>query len=584
MAIRKFRKNMKPVIWVVTIFFLISLVAGYAMSFQGHSAATNSQIAFKLNGEKVTQMETQRTMAILSENYNRYLGFTVNPEVMNVIGFNEVINKELTLKMAKELKLKISSSEIDDQIDKIKANFKTTKEFKRAIMAQGYTTKTLENEIRESLLIQKVISEINDNIKVTPTEIEKYYNEYKYTMYNGKSLNDVKGQIETTLKTQKGSEKYAIDLAKAKENMKITDVSQNYKEYLETKEFVIEGVTVTNLDYAKKILGSIIANKGDLEKSKVEAKKSLTSEIALLKEAETKGVIVKKYLPLDMEINEAIQGLYSKLKSQVKYTDKDLETYFTENKMQYDTPKSAVADIAVFKVLPSKEDDTKAKAKAEKILKEVTPSNFAKMAKEYSDGPSAPTGGALGEFAKGAMVKPFEEAAFSGKVGEIYPTVVKTQFGYHIIYVESKDEKTEKVKASHILIIPEPSKATLTAKQGEVKEMISDLSNGTITFKDLKNDKNIVFSEKVSNINTSGYISGLGYNDILTKAIFNSKIDKVNFVEDKNDYLIYKKDSQIEAKEAQFKDVKGQVTSEYINSKAQEQLKAIELKIENKVK
>ncbi|WP_297488843.1 SurA N-terminal domain-containing protein, partial [uncultured Cetobacterium sp.] len=311
MAIRKFRKNMKPVIWVVTIFFLISLVAGYAMSFQGHSAATNSQIAFKLNGEKVTQMETQRTMAILSENYNRYLGFTVNPEVMNVIGFNEVINKELTLKMAKELKLKISSSEIDEQIDKIKANFKTTKEFKRAIMAQGYTTKTLENEIRESLLIQKVISEINDNIKVTPTEIEKYYNEYKYTMYNGKSLNDVKGQIETTLKTQKGSEKYAIDLAKAKENMKITDVSQNYKEYLEKKEFVIEGVTVTNLDYAKKILGSIIANKGDLEKSKVEAKKSLTSEIALLKEAETKGVIVKKYLPLDMEINEAIQGLYS---------------------------------------------------------------------------------------------------------------------------------------------------------------------------------------------------------------------------------------------------------------------------------
>ncbi|WP_297406710.1 peptidylprolyl isomerase [uncultured Cetobacterium sp.] len=584
MAIRKFRKNMKPVIWVVTIFFLISLVAGYAMSFQGHSAATNSQIAFKLNGEKVTQMETQRTMAILSENYNRYLGFTVNPEVMNVIGFNEVINKELTLKMAKELKLKISSSEIDEQIDKIKANFKTTKEFKRAIMAQGYTTKTLENEIRESLLIQKVISEINDNIKVTPTEIEKYYNEYKYTMYNGKSLNDVKGQIETTLKTQKGSEKYAIDLAKAKENMKITDVSQNYKEYLEKKEFVIEGVTVTNLDYAKKILGSIIANKGDLEKSKVEAKKSLTSEIALLKEAETKGVIVKKYLPLDMEINEAIQGLYSKLKSQVKYTDKDLETYFTENKMQYDTPKSAVADIAVFKVLPSKEDDTKAKAKAEKILKEVTPSNFAKMAKEYSDGPSAPTGGALGEFAKGAMVKPFEEAAFSGKVGEIYPTVVKTQFGYHIIYVESKDEKTEKVKASHILIIPEPSKATLTAKQGEVKEMISDLSNGTITFKDLKNDKNIVFSEKVSNINTSGYISGLGYNDILTKAIFNSKIDKVDFIEDKNDYLIYKKDSQIEAKEAQFKDVKGQVTSEYINSKAQEQLKAIELKIENKVK
>ena len=37
MAIRRFRKNMKPVIWVVTIFFLISLIAGYAMSFRNTS-------------------------------------------------------------------------------------------------------------------------------------------------------------------------------------------------------------------------------------------------------------------------------------------------------------------------------------------------------------------------------------------------------------------------------------------------------------------------------------------------------------------------------------------------------------------
>lgn len=584
MAIRKFRKNMKPVIWVVTIFFLISLVAGYAMSFKGHSAATTSQVAFKLNGEKVTQMETQRTMAILSENYNRYLGFTVNPEVMNVIGFNEVINKELTLQMAKELKLKISNSEIDDQMDKIKANFPSNDQFKKAIMAQGYTTKTLENEIRESLLVQKVMSEINSSVKITPKEIEDYYNEYKYSMFDGKTLEDVKGQIEATLKSQKGAEKYALDLAKAKENMKITDVAQNYKEFQEKKEFQIEGVTVTNVDYAKKVLGSMMGTKGDVEKAKVEAKKALTTEIALLKVAESKGVIVNKTLPLDMEINDAIKELYSKLKSQVKYTDKDLKEYFLQNKTQYDIQKSASANIAVLKIAPSEKDDIVAKEKAEKILKEVTPENFAEMAKKYSEGPSGPAGGSLGEFAKGAMVKPFEEAAFSGKVGEIYPELVKTQFGYHIIYVQSKDEKGEKVTASHILIIPEPSKATLAENESKVKEIVNDLSNGTITFKELKNDKAIVFSENISNIEDNGYIPGMGYNDTLAKAIFDSKLKTINFIEDNNSYIIYQKESQIDAKEAKFEDVKNKVINEYVNVKAQEELKEIEMNIENKNK
>ncbi|MGL5521263.1 MAG: SurA N-terminal domain-containing protein, partial [Cetobacterium sp.] len=81
MAIRKFRKNMKPVIWVVTIFFLISLIAGYAMSFRSSSAST--QLAFKLNGKKVTMVEAHRSMAIMSENYKRYLGTNIDPELMN---------------------------------------------------------------------------------------------------------------------------------------------------------------------------------------------------------------------------------------------------------------------------------------------------------------------------------------------------------------------------------------------------------------------------------------------------------------------------------------------------------------------
>lgn len=73
-----------------------------------------------------------------------------------------------------------------------------------------------------------------------------------------------------------------------------------------------------------------------------------------------------------------------------------------------------------------------AKQEAERIAKLAKTGDFAELAKKHSDGPSGPKGGALGKFGRTQMVKPFSDAAFKLKVGEVSEPV-ETPFGFHII-------------------------------------------------------------------------------------------------------------------------------------------------------
>lgn len=82
----------------------------------------------------------------------------------------------------------------------------------------------------------------------------------------------------------------------------------------------------------------------------------------------------------------------------------------------------------------------KTEAEARAIIKGLKKNgaDFAAVAKSKSTGPSRVRGGDLGYFSRGKMVKPFADAAFSMKPGEVSETPVKSQFGWHVIKVESQ--------------------------------------------------------------------------------------------------------------------------------------------------
>lgn len=65
--------------------------------------------------------------------------------------------------------------------------------------------------------------------------------------------------------------------------------------------------------------------------------------------------------------------------------------------------------------------------------------DFADVARDNSSCPSGKTGGDLGEFGPGQMVKEFDEVVFSGEVGVVHGPV-KTQFGYHLLEITSRTD------------------------------------------------------------------------------------------------------------------------------------------------
>lgn len=85
--------------------------------------------------------------------------------------------------------------------------------------------------------------------------------------------------------------------------------------------------------------------------------------------------------------------------------------------------------------------ETEEKANEIKAMLDKEEKTFEDAAKEFSTCPSKERGGDLGEFGRGQMVKEFEDAAFDAEIGQVVGPV-KTQFGFHIIKVEKKNEPT----------------------------------------------------------------------------------------------------------------------------------------------
>jgi len=221
---------------------------------------------------------------------------------------------------------------------------------------------------------------------------------------------------------------------------------------LKLKNDVLEGLIDQELLYQESIKNGVKVDNGLIEKewgriadqfpSEIELNKALTSQN--LSEA-----IIRRQIERGLAINQLIND---KIVDKINVSPKEIRDYYDNNPKAFMEPEEIRASHILIKVEPNA--DQAQRDSALNKIKELQSrlqngEDFASLAKEFSEGPSKTGGGDLGKFKRGQMVKPFEDAAFALKRGEI-SDVVETKFGFHLIKVFEKNPETlidyEKVK------------------------------------------------------------------------------------------------------------------------------------------
>ena len=159
-----------------------------------------------------------------------------------------------------------------------------------------------------------------------------------------------------------------------------------------------------------------------------------------------KKLLTKKAIASGVEKDKAFKRAIDKIKKdlaleiwmqqvfkKIKVSDADKKAYYKNNELKF----KKQATLEARHILVEKKES------ADAIIKELDAAKdkkakFVELAKAKSTGPTGKNGGYLGKFAPGQMVPEFSKATAALKVGNYTKTPVKTQFGFHVILLESK--------------------------------------------------------------------------------------------------------------------------------------------------
>ncbi len=269
----------------------------------------------------------------------------------------------------------------------------------------------------------------------------------------------------------------------------------------------------------------------------------------------------------------------------ITVTDEEIEAFYKKHTDEYKQNEQRALSYVEFPIETTAADTAHLFSEFERIRARIEAGeSFNELVLEYSEAPAVGKNkGDLGYFEKGAMVKPFEEAAFNANPGDLVGPV-ETSFGYHMILVEDKkvEDGEEKVKASHILMKISPAPSTIEEQESRARLFSLDAKDNsfqeTARASDYEVKQTPLFEEG------GGFIPGIGNNLALLNFAFASKLNEVSNVYRVEDKYIVATVSQIEP--AGYKDlelVKRFIENRVKLAKAKERARTVALSIKDKI-
>ena len=552
----------------------------YRDDFERESLGLKNQLS-DLNQQKMQQLSQT---GIPTENLKNVPDNIINEYVLQLM-----IHKEILLSSAKNLGIKISGATVEQDFNSYQKQSKLGKqEFAQYLRSVGYNVTSFKKMIKDQKTIEKMREKLFANDKITDEEIKKAYERNKYTQaFLNQDFEDVKEQIKENMTQDKDIMILNSYLAKAKEKAKIvfknkdfekmyanmtTTVAQNgeYKYTNESlNEQIINTVSQTQQGYSDKLVNDL----------KATLKVNLDKFVKIANKAKAAGIKADPDLVGVDQLRDYSQKYYNHLIDTYKPDDAALQAKFNAKKDSYNIPNSIGGYVIGEEYQAGENDFQAAKKQAEDIMKTTTKDNFAAKAKEFSKDPgSANNGGSLGETADLSQLVPeFANAVKKSKAGDIVGPI-KTQFGYHIIYIQSKDAKNENVaKVSHILITPTISEASKQEVIKKVQALKAEIESKKTTFENVEKQDKYKFSikERFKKMVKSDAIPGIGKNDELMNQIFALQINGILDRNDATGYYLITKTSEIPFTQATFENSKERVRLELAHEYADKQLEII---------
>ena len=549
----------------------------YRDDFERESLGLKNQLS-DLNQQKMQQLSQA---GIPTENLKNVPDNIINEYVLQLM-----IHKEILLSSAKNLGIKISGATVEQDFNSYQKQSKLGKqEFAQYLRSVGYNVTSFKKMIKDQKTIEKMREKLFANDKITDEEIKKAYERNKYTQaFLNQDFEDVKEQIKENMTQDKDIMILNSYLAKAKEKAKIvfknkdfekmyanmtTTVAQNgeYKYTNESlNEQIINTVSQTQQGYSDKLVNDL----------KATLKVNLDKFVKIANKAKAAGIKADPDLVGVDQLRDYSQKYYNHLIDTYKPDDAALQAKFNAKKDSYNIPNSIGGYVIGEEYQAGENDFQVAKKQAEDIMKTTTKDNFAAKAKEFSKDPgSANNGGSLGETADLSQLVPeFANAVKKSKAGDIVGPI-KTQFGYHIIYIQSKDAKNENVaKVSHILITPTISEASKQEVIKKVQALKAEIESKKTTFENVEKQDKYKFSikERFKKMVKSDAIPGIGKNDELMNQIFALQINGILDRNDATGYYLITKTSEIPFTQATFENSKERVRLELAHEYADKQL------------